>query len=167
MLPAIIRVGRLHVNRTMSRIDPHRLDPSYYPVKVAILARYADVDPLWHINNIAIAQYYEEARVAVGARMLGAVRIPTPAGERVLIAHQSIDYVQEAGYPGTLEVGVGVLRIGTTSWTYGMGMFQQARCVSVSSAVMVLADDNGPVRLPEIYRGRLKSWLLGAGVDGE
>jgi acyl-CoA thioester hydrolase len=147
----------------MSRIDHHRLDPSYYPLKVAILARYADVDPLWHINNVAIAQYYEEARVTAGAKMLGGVRIPTPAGERVLIAHQSIDYLHEASYPGTLEVGIGVLRIGNASYTFGMGMFQEGRCVSVSDAVMVFANEAGPARLPDLFRGRLESWLLGAG----
>ena len=146
----------------MSRVDPHRLEPSFYPLKVKILARYADVDPLWHINNVAIAQYYEEARVTAGARMFGGVRIPTAAGERVLVAHQSIDYLREAGYPGKLEVGIGVLKIGNTSYTYGMGMFQEGRCVSVSSAVMVFADDRGPARVPDQYRERLESWLLGA-----
>jgi acyl-CoA thioester hydrolase len=148
----------------MSRIDPHRLEPSFYPLKVGILARYADVDPLWHINNVAIAQYYEEARVAAGTRMFGGVRIPTPAGERVLIAHQSIDFLHEAAYPGTLEVGVGVLKIGNTSYTYGMGMFQQDRCVSTSSAVMVFADGSGPARLPDRFRELLGSWLLGTGA---
>ena len=144
------------------RIDPHRSDPSNYPLTVKILARYADVDPLWHINNVAIAQYYEEARVHAGARMFGSVRIPTPAGERVLIAHQSIDYLQEANYPGSLEVGIGVLKIGNTSYTYGMGMFQEGRCVSVSNAVMVFADPSGPARLPERFLELLEAWRLGA-----
>jgi len=150
----------------MSRIDPHRLDPSYYPARVAILTRYADVDPLWHINNVAIAQYYEEARVASMTRMFGDVRIPTPAGERVLLAHQSVDYLQEATYPGTLEAGLGVLRIGNTSWTLGMGMFQAGRCVSISDAVLVYADANGPARVPDNYRSRLEAWLLEAGASG-
>lgn len=150
----------------MSRIDPHRLEASCYPLKVAILARYADVDPLWHINNVAIAQYYEEARVTAGARMFGGVRIPTPAGERVLIAHQSIDYLHEASYPGTLEIGIGVLKVGNTSYTYGMGMFQEGRCVSVSDAVMVFVDPSGPARLPDRFRELLGSWVLGAGAPG-
>jgi acyl-CoA thioester hydrolase len=150
----------------MSRIDPHRLDPAYYPVKVVILARYADVDPLWHINNVALAQYFEEARVASINRMFGDVRVPTPAGERVLLAHQSVDYLQEAGYPGTLEAGIGVLRIGNTSWTLGMGIFQEGRCVSISDAVLVYADAGGPVRVPDHYRSRLEPWLIQPGVSG-
>jgi acyl-CoA thioester hydrolase len=145
----------------MSRVDPHRLDPSFYPLKAKILARYADVDPLWHINNVAIAQYYEEARVTAGALLFGDVRIPTPTGERVLVAHQSIDYLHEASYPGTLEVGIGVLKVGNTSYTFAMGMFQEGRCVSVSNAVMVFADGRGPARIPDLFRERLAVWLLG------
>jgi acyl-CoA thioester hydrolase len=150
----------------MSRIDPHRLDPSYYPAKVAILARYADVDPLWHINNVALAQYYEEARVASIKRLLGDVRIPTPAGERILLAHQSVDYLHEAGYPGTLEAGLGVLKIGNASWTLGMGVFQDGRCVSISDAVLVYADTNGPTRVPDRYRSRLEAWLFSTVAPG-
>lgn len=148
----------------MSRIDPRRLEPSYYPASVEILARYADVDPLWHINNVALAQYFEEARVASITRMFGEVRVPTPSGERVLLAHQSVDYLHEAGYPGSLGVGLGVLRIGNTSWTLGMGMFQAGRCVCISDAVLVYADANGPARVPDRYRSRLEDWLLESGA---
>jgi acyl-CoA thioester hydrolase len=150
----------------MSRIDPHRLDVSYYPARVAILARYADVDPLWHINNVALAQYFEEARVASIKLMFGDARIPTPAGERVLLAHQSVDYLHEAGYPGTLEAGIGVLRIGNTSWTLGMGVFQAGTCVSISDAVLVYAAAGGPARIPDQYRSRLESWLLETAASG-
>jgi len=40
----------------MVHVEPFRLDPDRYPLKVRIVARYADVDPLWHINNVAVAQ---------------------------------------------------------------------------------------------------------------
>jgi acyl-CoA thioester hydrolase len=144
----------------MTRIAPHRLEPGRYPLKVTILARYADVDPLWHINNVAIAQYYEEARVSALTQVLGGERIPTARGERILIAHQSIDYLREASYPGSLEIGVGVLRLGNSSYTLGMGMFQGGLCVSVSDAVMVYADAQGPARIPDAYRERIHAWLL-------
>lgn len=147
----------------MSRVAPYRLDPAHYPLKVQILARYADVDPLWHINNVAIAQYYEEARVSSIMRIVGSERIPTDVSGRILIAHQSIDYLREAGYPGTLEIGIGVLRVGHSSYTFGMGMFQDGLCVSVSDAVMVFADTNGSTRLPDEYRQRLETWRLSDG----
>jgi acyl-CoA thioester hydrolase len=93
-------------------------------------------------------------------------RIPTGDGERILIAHQSIDYLREASYPGTLEIGIGVLRIGNSSYTYGMAMFQDGACVSTSDAVLVYADANGPARLPDAYRRRLEGWLMPAATSG-
>jgi acyl-CoA thioester hydrolase len=148
------------------KVAAERVEPGRYPLKVRILARYADVDPLWHINNVAIAQYYEEARVSASMAMMDGQRIPTQDGERILIAHQSIDYLREANYPGTLEIGIGVLRVGNSSYTYGMAMFQDGACVSVSDAVLVYADANGPARVPDQYRRRLESWLMSAQAAG-
>jgi acyl-CoA thioester hydrolase len=147
---------------TPVKIEPFRLDPERYPLKVRILARYADVDPLWHINNVAIAQYYEEARVSTTMMVMGGRRVASPEGERILIAHQSIDYLREATYPGSLDIGIGVLRIGRSSFRYGMAMFQDGACVSVSEAVLVFADSEGPAALPEDYRRRLEGWLIAA-----
>jgi acyl-CoA thioester hydrolase len=148
------------------KVAAERVEPDRYPLKVRILARYADVDPLWHINNVAIAQYYEEARVSASMTMMEGRRIPTGDGERILIAHQTIDYLREASYPGTLEIGIGVLRIGNSSYTYGMAMFQDGACVSVSDAVLVYANASGPARLPDGYRRRLEGWLMPVKATG-
>ena len=59
-----------------------------------------------------------------------------------------------------------MLRIGNSSYTYGMGMFQDGACVSVSDAVLVYADANGPARLPDEYRRRLEGWLMPAQPAG-
>ena len=34
-----------------------------YPVHVDILPRYSDVDPQGHINNVAVAEFYQESRL--------------------------------------------------------------------------------------------------------
>jgi len=146
----------------MLHVEPFRLDPERYPLKVRILARYADVDPLLHINNVAVAQYYEEARVSATMMVMGGKNIPAAGHQRILIAHQSIDYLREGTYPGTLEVGVGVLRIGRSSYRYGMAMFQDGACISGSEAVLVYADAHGPAPLPDAYRQRLEQWLISA-----
>ena len=145
----------------MMHVEPFRLDSERYPLKVRILARYADVDPLWHINNVAMAQYYEEARVSATMVVMGGKSIASPT-ERILIAHQSIDYLREATYPGVLDIGIGVLRIGRSSFRYGMAMFQDGACVSVSEAVLVYADAQGTAALPADYRQRLEGWLIAA-----
>jgi acyl-CoA thioester hydrolase len=93
---------------------------------------------------------------------MGGRRVTTPEGDRILIAHQSIDYLREATYPGSLDIGIGVLRIGRSSFRYGMAMFQDGACVSVSEAVLVYAQAHGPADLPAEYRARLEGWLIAA-----
>jgi len=143
----------------MTRTSPSRRKLATYPIVVQVLARFGDVDPLWHINNVAIAQYFEEGRVSGLRRMLGGDRMPATI-ERLLIARQSIDYLREATYPGTLDVGVGMLRIGNSSFTVGMGLFQGESCVSVSDAVMVNASASGAAPLADEARRLLEQWLL-------
>jgi acyl-CoA thioesterase FadM len=57
------------------KVAAERVEPGRYPLKVRILARYADVDPRWHINNVAIAQYYAEARVSASMTMMEGRRL--------------------------------------------------------------------------------------------
>ena len=110
-----------------------------------------------------MAQYFEDTRISMLRTLLDMERMATLDGDRILLAHQSIDYLREGTYPGSLDVGVGVMRIGRTSYRYGMAMFQDGACTSVSEAVLVFADAHGPARLPEAYRQRLEAWLITAG----
>ena len=43
--------------------DPQRLSPDAYPLLIEIPTRFADVDPLRHLNNVRLAEIYEEGRV--------------------------------------------------------------------------------------------------------
>jgi len=66
-----------------------------------VLARYADVDPLWHINNVAVAQYFERPGLrCFGKSWVRARRHPTG---RLILARQTIDYLREGSYPGMFE----------------------------------------------------------------
>jgi acyl-CoA thioester hydrolase len=127
----------------MTRTPPNRLLLRHYPYVSPVIARYADVDPLWHINNVAIAQYFEDTRISLLRTILGLQRIAFPSG-RIVIAHQSIDYLLEGTYPGSLEVGAALARAGRTSATVVMGLFQSDACIAVSDAVLVRVDAKGP-----------------------
>jgi len=143
----------------MPKNEPLRREFSTYPVVIQVLSRFGDMDALRHINNIAVAQYFEEARVAGMRQMLGGDLLAGADG-RMVIARLTIDYLHEATYPGALEVGVGVLRLGNSSFTFGLALFQNGLCVGVSDAVMVNTDGHGPARLPENVRARLGQFML-------
>lgn len=148
----------------MSRTPEARKQRPSYPWISPVIARYADVDPFWHLNNVAMATYFEDARISFVMKLLD-IRQPTGPDGRVLLARSSIDYLHEGRWPGTLEVGAAVAAVGRTSVTIGLGLFQDSRCIAVSDAVIVKLGDAGPLPWRDDERATLSAprWGLQAG----
>lgn len=94
-------------NRSDGEVDLALLDPARCPFHHVITTRCADVDPNRHVNNVALAAAFEDARYrsAVSPRFH-----QTMGGNRVMIAANHIDYVGEARYPDDLDLHVGSSR---------------------------------------------------------
>jgi acyl-CoA thioester hydrolase len=122
-----------------------------YPVTVEILTRYSDIDSQHHINNVAVAEFYQESRLGFH-RALNPSHAERPHGSRTLVAHHEMDYLSEIEYPGTVLVGVGVARIGNSSYVLASGMFQNERCVGLANTVLVHANSAGPLAIPTPMR---------------
>jgi acyl-CoA thioester hydrolase len=127
----------------MTRTPPDRLLHANYPFATPVIARYADVDPFWHVNNVAMAQYLEETRISMLRTILGRERLVAP-GWRILLAHVSIDYLREGAYPGSFDVRAAIGKVGRTSVTVVLGAFQDNACIALSDAVLVRLDETGP-----------------------
>ena len=140
--------------------NPRRLDLSIYPHRFQIATRFSDVDPQWHLNNVRLMEYYQEARVLFHDALKNEFDIAKVDGARTLVVHMSVDYLDEVHYPGEVTLGVGVLRIGTTSYSLGLGLFQNDHCAGVAMAVLVHADKSGVAPLPEAWREVLQKNLL-------
>lgn len=136
-----------------------RLDRAAYPVSTTIQTRYHDEDMLGHVNNIAVAAYYDEARsrfsheVFRKANVLKRVRIVTAAS--------SVSYLGEVfhGDDGA-EVVTGILRIGTASYDLGQAMFQRGRCVGICTTTFVQASKEGSSPLSPELRAALEAVLI-------
>lgn len=142
--------------------NPLRLSLDTYRHRTDISLRFADIDPQWHLNNVRVGEYYQEGRVAFFRHLhqnLGYEREP---GTRTLVAHQSIDYLAEVTYPGTITIGIGVSRVGTSSWSFAMGMFKDARCAGLSTTVLVYGTQTGNAPIPDRYRELLEQYLMPA-----
>jgi acyl-CoA thioester hydrolase len=142
--------------------NPHRLKLDTYPHRTEISLRFADIDPQWHLNNVRVGEYYQEGRVAFFRHLhqnLGYEREP---GTRTLVVHQSIDYLNEVTYPGSITIGIGVSKIGTTSWSFAMGMFKDDKCAGLSTTVLVYGLKTGPAPIPDAYRALLGRHLMPA-----
>jgi len=140
---------------------PWRLDENAYPVTLEVQTRFGDLDPLRHLNNVALARVYEEGRVRLHDRLRAAFE----ADGRVVVARVAIDYLGEGRYPAPLTLGTGVLRVGEASYTIGQGLFQQGVCIGVAETVVVYTVSGASRPLPEAVRAALQPLLLTAPVD--
>jgi acyl-CoA thioesterase FadM len=140
--------------------DPDRLDPQIYPYTIDVPTRFADIDPQWHLNNVRIAEFYQEARISFNHALSQEFDLEHDRDRRVLVARQSIDYLGEVQWPGVLSLGIGVSHVGRSSFSFGLAMFQSARCVGVSDAVLVYGTRQGPAPVPDRLREVLTRKML-------
>lgn len=143
----------------MPRPDPALLDPARYPFACEITTRYADMDPNHHLNNVAMAALFEDARV----RFNTAQRFREAIGPRggAMIASVGIDYLAQAYYPGPIVGHCAVEAIGRTSWTMVQLMIQQGLPVAFARSVVVSLDEGCPAPLPPAFREQLEIARLG------
>lgn len=119
----------------MAKPEAWRLEAKNYPISMSVQTRFGDLDPLGHVNNVAMAGIFETARIHFH-RLFG--RHPSDLGVRWLVASVSLNYIEEAHFPYDVLVHSGIGRIGTTSWQLLSAAFQQGQCVATCETVMVM-----------------------------
>ncbi|WP_016884926.1 MULTISPECIES: acyl-CoA thioesterase [unclassified Rhodococcus (in: high G+C Gram-positive bacteria)] len=143
---------------TMYPLD--RLPLDKYPCQRDLSLVFGDIDTVGHVNNVAIARFFEEARVHLYRMVDSYLSEKRPM--RMVLAHVEIDYAAEVSYPGEVQLGIGVHEIGRTSVRQGAALFQGGRCVAVSRSVDVntIEGQAGAAGLSEDYRLALHKCLL-------
>lgn len=141
----------------MPKAEAWQRERTSYPFSTVTETRFQDLDPLGHINNVAMAALFENGRVRFN-RNLGLER--RQPGERWLIAAVSINYVAEAHFPEPVEVMSGIGRIGSSSWDVCSAAFQQGVCVATCVTTIVLTDKSGAKPIPEPLRKRYEELVV-------
>ena len=141
----------------MSRAQPELLDRSRYVFVHELQTRFADVDAYHHINDVAIAAGFEDARVRFDS--LTGVRARYEV-VRVMVVAAHIDYLAEAHYPAAMAIHIAVLKIGRTSWTIGQLAVQEGRPRAFCRATMCATDGQRPMVLSEGLRQSLIAQMI-------
>jgi acyl-CoA thioester hydrolase len=137
--------------------DPHRLGRASYPYFRRVIARFSDMDAERHLNNVALAAFYEDGRVSFLHELAGEER---GKSFRFVIAHIVISYLAEAHYPGDYDVGLGVTRFGRTSFDIGAALFTGERCVGVCDTTQVVLGPHGAIPIPPALHTALTGKML-------
>lgn len=99
-----------------------------------VTTRYSDQDELGHINNCSYIAYVEAGRVQFLGGLLDGDKHP---GIDFILARITVNYLREAHYPGIMEIGSRVLKLGTKSMTTGYGLFKDGACVATAESVNI------------------------------
>lgn len=135
------------------RNDPRRRALAAYPFQIDMVPRFGDMDPNRHLNNVAIARYYEEGRVRFHWHLRDIH--PDLVHFRVLVARVAIDYLGEGHWPRPLKVGAGIAELGGSSYRIGLGLFQNDTCIGLCDSVLVHRGEVGSAALPPLLRAAL------------
>jgi acyl-CoA thioester hydrolase len=120
---------------TSAGFDPRQR--ASYRTFTVIPIRFADQDMLGHVNNAAIAVYFEHARCE---QLIPRVVTPATPHLNIVLARIVIDYVKEIRYPGTADVGIRLTRMGNKSFVLAGAVFLGDTCYAVSEATIVFFD---------------------------
>ena len=133
----------------MPKPQAWQFDPTSYPFSHSAETRFADMDLLGHINNVAMAGLFEHGR----GMFNHAIKVQRCApGQRWLIVSVTLDYIAEAHFPEHVVIASGILRVGSSSWDIASAAFQGGECKAVCVTTIVLTDANGPTPIPEGLR---------------
>ena len=120
---------------------------------------YSDLDPNSHVNNGAVNAFFEEGRVALRRAFMGELGAELLRG--FAIARFAATYHGLTYYPGAVDVGTVVTRIGNSSFGLGQGVFQGDRCAATAEVVSVYIDPESgkPTPLPPPIRAALEAGI--------
>ena len=120
--------------------------------------RFSDEDNMGHINNVAYGAYVEQARVAFIDAFL---KSKGPGGIDYVLVNVNIDFHREMHFPGTVDIGTRLIRIGTKSITTGYGLFKDSESVATAGSVNVFFDieSTKTIPIPEDLRRGLEDEL--------
>ena len=140
----------------MSRPAPRGRDS--YRWFMAIATRWADNDAYGHVNNTVYYQWFD---TAVNAWLVEAGLLNIARGNPIgLVVETGCAYFAPLSFPGEVEVGIAVDRLGNSSVTYRIGVFGigEAACSAQGHFTHVYVDrsDRRSAPLPDDWRAKLE-----------
>lgn len=107
---------------------------SDYPFRTVEKLRYADTDRQGHVNNAVFATMLETGRTELLYSPSDPLHLE---GCSFVIASLHLDFLGEITWPGSIDIGTRVAKIGRTSLTLEQALFQESVCVAVAKTVIV------------------------------
>lgn len=126
---------------------------------MTIATRWADNDAYGHVNNTV---YYEWFDTAVNRWLIEAGLLDIERGDPIgLVVETGCSYFEPSSFPGDVEVGIAVERLGSSSVTYRIGVFgagsSEPSAQGHFTHVYVGRDTRRPAPLTNAWRAKLEA----------
>jgi len=141
----------------MSR-DKRLQDRSIYPHWCTDTVRFSDQDAAGHVNNVALCAYLETARLTFMREM--GMMAEREDGVGGISAGMHISFLAESHWPGRVELGTGVIRVGTSSITLGSAAFKDGACIAAAEMTVVSLKGRKPHPIGPALRQVLAKFRL-------
>ena len=138
-----------------------------FPHRIIETLRFADTDRNGHITSSVFAICCQSGRLGL---LSDPARKLTQPSSQFVLARLVLDYRREMHWPGAVEIGTRVERIGRSSITLAQALFQNDCCVATAQSVAVLMDAASrracPIPLASVQK--LQPFTCtGASADGQ
>ena len=126
---------------------PQPLPRDSYAAFRAITTRWMDNDIYGHVNNVV---YYSWFDTAVNGMLIDAGVLDIHQGEVIgLVVQTQCQYFEPLAFPQTIDAGVRVAHLGTSSVRYEVGLFAQGEPLTAARGHFVHVYVNKASRRPQ------------------
>jgi acyl-CoA thioester hydrolase len=126
-----------------------------------ISSRWADCDAYGHVNNATYYSWFDTALTLLAIER-GILRAPGQTSIGLCVSSEC-EFLAPVGFPETVDIGIRLGRLGTSSITYELAIFgetaDKASAVCKFTHVHVDADTREKVSLTEEQRSLMKDLL--------
>jgi acyl-CoA thioester hydrolase len=121
--------------------------------------RYGDTDRQGHVNNAVFATFFETGRVEM---LYQPSHEFLSKGCSFVVAKSTLDLIAEIHWPGQVDIGTGIVRIGNSSLVIAANLYQHGQLVATSETIVVQVSNITKTSTPisEEVKQKLKSFQI-------
>lgn len=143
------------------QIDPALLVADNYPHHCTQDTQFGDLDALGHVNNLAVARFYESARARWQLDIIFKENIyRTDHPTKIVLVEAFTRYMDEIHFPETLQLTTGIGNIGNSSYVCHQALFRDNRCIGYCEATLVHVINGKAQALPDHVRSRMQQLIV-------
>lgn len=122
----------------METIDLTELKLEDYPLHSYDKIRYCDTDRQGHVNNALFSSFLETGRVEL---LYNPEKPLYSDGGAFVIASSTLNLLSEIRWPGKIDIGTGLTKVGNSSIRLVQGLYQNGNLCATAETVIVQMDE--------------------------